>query len=144
MKILGLLAVLLTATTASAASSIVYESVTFRESAMWVPADKTCVRGGYIYHKTRTTLPVCVDVNSSQCEMVEKAIIPQPVIDPNFVRYEGGNDEGAGEYPVTYTVDQSTRKIFEVRSNNSGSDVQKVIGTYTIPACRTADDIDAL
>ena len=50
MKILGLLAVLLTATTASAASSIVYESVTFRESAMWVPADKTCVRGGYIYH----------------------------------------------------------------------------------------------
>lgn len=147
MKILGVLAALMCANAAFAGTTIRYESVTFRETSAWVPANKTCVRGGYIFHKTKSTLPVCVDVSNgddSRCEWVEKAIIPQPVVDSNFVRYVGGNSKGDYMTPVTYTLDQSVKNIYEVRSNSNGSDTERVIGTYKIPACKTAEDIDAL
>lgn len=146
MKILGVLAALMCAN-AAFAGTVRYESVTFREMGAWVPANKTCVRGGYIFHKTKSTLPVCVETgsgDSSKCEYVEKAIIPQPVVDSNFVRYVGGNSEGKYTTPVTYTVDQSVKNIYEVTRTSGDRETERVIGTYKIPACKTAEDIDAL
>ena len=141
-----ILAAALVLSASASASSIRYGSVTFRKSSMWVPANKTCVKNGYIFHKTKTALPVevCEGTSESEnnCPIVMKAIIPQPVVD-TFVRYEdcSGSEDDRNCTAVPYTVNQSSVNVYSVSSGDS--ETETVIGRYTIPACANTPDVDA-
>jgi hypothetical protein len=124
------------------------ESVIFAGSSMFVPANKTCISNGYIFHKTKTALPVRVcEGNSdsdSNCKWVAKAIVPQPV-KGTFVRYENCQEDSNGNArnckAVAYTLDQSKKSIISYRNDNDSTGT--VIGTYVIPACKTAAKVPA-
>jgi hypothetical protein len=122
------------------------ESVIFAGSSMYVPANKTCISNGFIFHKTKTTLPVrvCEGASDSEsaCKLVEKAIVPQPV-KGTFVRYENcqGRDQDRNCTAVAYTLDQSKKSIISYRNDDDAGGT--IIGTYVIPACKTAAKVPA-
>ena len=137
MKVLLLMAALFT--TAAANADLRYESVTFRASSAWVPANKTCIKDGNIYRKAGMSVTVCAsEKENGQCtKYAQKALAPQPVVDTYTVCVSEKENGTCTEYG-TLTSNQSVKNVYK-----SAGDKEVVVGKYKIPACATAGSVSA-
>ena len=115
------------------AGTLRYESVHFKDSSAWVPANRTCIHRGYIHKKRGNTVKVCVDNQGGNgCKLVNKKLIPQPVVDI-FYRKKCSNSSESSCKLVPYKLDQSRKKVYRVSGGDSGAET--FAGYYQIPAC---------
>ena len=135
MKTLMIIASILIAGTAMAGEYTDYGRITFQKASTWVPANKVCSQGGFLYHKTKEFVAVdyCDDDNNN-CKTVYKALV-QPVNSTRQRCSKMEDDECVAWTTVSFVQGTVKADVYESMSALHDDEAPKSSFSYTVDAC---------
>ncbi len=142
MKALLLALSLVSASAFGAGEFTTYSKVIFQSASTYVPSNKVCTAGGYIYHKTKAAISFeqCSGGSNDRANCV---IVTRPLVQPmqstaqRCAQFTGHDDKNCARWE-TYALNQGvTGKMLSYSSRKSfeDGDAAAKVTAFAIPAC---------
>lgn len=145
MKNLIAIAALVLAGSAFAGEYTNYSRVLFQSASTWVPANKVCQANGFLYHKTKDSIPSyeCTGSNDSSCTVVGYKPLVQPMNSAKDVCVEFRSDRCVAYAPTAFDQTTYTVSVYSSYSAFDKNSTPKSQATYAFPACKGTGEVIA-
>ncbi len=144
MKTLIFLATIFASTIVMAGNYEVYGRIHFQKASTWVPANKVCQQGGYLYHKTKDYVTnYCTERDKAEgCEANPVALV-QPMMSSKTVCVESNRSTCTKSAVRPYNQGTVTVKVFASQAAWENDQYPVDTYKYTVDSCGSAPGVPA-